>query len=57
MLIGLIFFIMGLIFGSFFQVVALRLPRGESIVKPASHCEACNKTLKWYDFNRKRSKV
>jgi len=50
MLIGLIFFIIGLIFGSFFQVVALRLPRGESIVKPASHCEACNKTLKWYDL-------
>lgn len=50
MLIGLIFFIIGLIFGSFFQVVALRLPRGESIVKPASHCEACNERLKWYDL-------
>lgn len=50
MLIGLIFFIIGLIFGSFFQVVALRLPRGESIVKPASHCEACNKRLKWYEL-------
>ena len=50
MLIGLIFFVLGLIFGSFFQVVALRLPRGESIIKPASHCETCNKTLKWYDL-------
>ena len=50
MLIGSILFIIGLIFGSFFQVVALRLPRGESIVKPASHCEACNEKLKWYDL-------
>lgn len=50
MLIGLILFIIGLIFGSFFQVVALRLPRGESIIKPASHCEVCNERLKWYEL-------
>ena len=28
----------GLIIGSFLNVVAYRLPRGESVVFPASHC-------------------
>jgi leader peptidase (prepilin peptidase)/N-methyltransferase len=31
----------GLLIGSFLNVVAWRLPRGESIVKPGSHCPAC----------------
>lgn len=31
----------GLIVGSFLNVLAHRLPRGESIVSPASHCPAC----------------
>ena len=50
MLITIIFFIFGLIFGSFFQVVGLRLPKGESIIKPASHCTSCDKKLKWYEL-------
>ena len=44
------FFVFGLIFGSFFQVVGLRLPKGESIIKPASHCTNCDKKLKWYEL-------
>ena len=32
----------GLLIGSFLNVVAWRLPRGESIVKPGSHCPACD---------------
>lgn len=50
MLVTIIFFIFGLIFGSFFQVVGLRLPKGESIIKPASHCTNCDKKLKWYEL-------
>lgn len=50
MLVTIIFFIFGLIFGSFFQVVGLRLPRGESIIKPASHCTKCDRNLKWYEL-------
>src|SRR3954465_3238741 len=32
---------LGLIIGSFLNVVAYRLPRGESIVKPRSRCTTC----------------
>ena len=31
----------GLLIGSFLNVVAWRLPRGQSLVKPGSHCPAC----------------
>ncbi|KEF39450.1 prepilin signal peptidase PulO-like peptidase [Schinkia azotoformans MEV2011] len=41
----LYFFILGLIFGSFFNVVGLRIPNGQSIVFPGSHCPNCQKTL------------
>ncbi|MFA6989475.1 MAG: prepilin peptidase [Candidatus Gastranaerophilaceae bacterium] len=44
-----IIFIVGLIFGSFFNVVALRLLWGESIVLPPSKCPKCGYKLKWYD--------
>jgi leader peptidase (prepilin peptidase)/N-methyltransferase len=35
----------GLIVGSFLNVVIYRLPRGESIAYPASHCPACDHPL------------
>ncbi|MFH0703264.1 MAG: prepilin peptidase [bacterium] len=41
--------IIGLVFGSFLNVVALRLISGESIVFPASKCPKCQNTLVWYD--------
>ncbi len=43
-------FILGLCFGSFFNVVAIRVPKGESINKPGSHCPYCGKFLKWYEL-------
>jgi len=43
-------FVLGLIFGSFFNVVGLRRPVGESIVKPPSHCPNCKKKLRWYEL-------
>ena len=42
-IIGL--FILGTIFGSFYNVVAYRLPKGESILYPGSHCPKCNHKL------------
>lgn len=41
----LLFFIYGLVFGSFFNVVGLRIPKGESIVRPPSHCTVCDRKL------------
>ena len=38
-------FILGTILGSFYNVVAYRLPKGESIIYPASHCPNCNHKL------------
>ena len=42
-------FILGLLFGSFYNVVGSRLSRNESIVYPGSHCEKCNHKLSWYE--------
>lgn len=39
------FFMIGAIFGSFYYVVAYRIPKGESIVYPPSHCPNCNHRL------------
>jgi leader peptidase (prepilin peptidase)/N-methyltransferase len=39
----------GLLIGSFLNVVAWRLPRGESLVKPRSKCPGCSTQLKPYD--------
>src|SRR5947209_14851125 len=39
----------GLIIGSFLNVVAYRLPRGESLVRPRSRCTACGHDVKPYD--------
>ena len=43
-------FILGMIIGSFLNVVIYRLPREESLIYPASHCPVCNHPLKWYDM-------
>ncbi|HEY3756300.1 MAG TPA: prepilin peptidase [Opitutaceae bacterium] len=40
--------VLGLCIGSFLNVVILRLPRNESIVRPGSHC-ACGAPLRWFD--------
>lgn len=39
----------GLLFGSFANVVIWRVPRGESIVSPGSHCPSCQAPIHWYD--------
>jgi leader peptidase (prepilin peptidase)/N-methyltransferase len=40
---------LGLLIGSFLNVVAYRLPRGESLLWPASHCPGCEQAIKPYD--------
>ena len=39
------FFIFGLVFGSFFNVVGYRLPLKMSLISPSSHCPKCNHKL------------
>jgi leader peptidase (prepilin peptidase) / N-methyltransferase len=39
----------GLAFGSFLNVCVTRWPRGESVVKPRSHCRACERNLTWWE--------
>ena len=44
-------FIFGLLFGSFLNVVILRIPKGESVVYDASYCYSCNNKLKpWHNI-------
>jgi leader peptidase (prepilin peptidase) / N-methyltransferase len=40
---------LGLVFGSFLNVVIYRLPRGENIAFPASHCTSCGKPIRAFD--------
>lgn len=47
---GIMIFIIGLVFGSFYNVVGYRLPEDMSIAFPASHCPNCNHKLKFYEL-------
>ena len=38
--------VLGLMIGSFLNVVIWRVPRGESIVRPPSHCPACDEPIR-----------
>ena len=43
------FLLFGLIIGSFLNVCITRIPAGESIVSPGSHCPGCSSPIKPYD--------
>lgn len=49
-MIGLLIFIIGSVLGSFYLVVATRLPKGEDILISRSHCDKCGYVLKWYNL-------
>ncbi len=44
------FFILGTVFGSFYNVLGTRIPLHKSIIHPRSHCEKCGHELKWYEL-------
>lgn len=44
-----IILIYGLIIGSFLNVCIYRIPEGESISFPPSHCGSCGRRISWYD--------
>jgi leader peptidase (prepilin peptidase)/N-methyltransferase len=48
-ILGIFFFLLGAVMGSFFNVVIYRLPKSISIIRPPSHCPGCGKKIKWQD--------
>jgi leader peptidase (prepilin peptidase) / N-methyltransferase len=44
-----IIFMFGAIVGSFLNVCIVRIPKGESVVDPPSHCPGCNTAIGFYD--------
>jgi len=49
-LVGAYLVLVAMLVGSFVNLAADRLPRGESIVRPRSHCRACGRQLNWVDL-------
>ena len=48
-MLTLLVFIFGAMLGSFLNVCIARLPKGESIVRPPSHCPNCKAHIPYYD--------
>lgn len=48
--ITVLFALLGLEIGSFLNLCIDRLPQNKSIVRPRSHCDSCNQTLKTADL-------
>jgi len=46
----IIILIIGLLLGSFYNVCIYRIPKGESIINPPSHCTKCGTKLKFLDL-------
>lgn len=48
-LLAVYIFLIGLVIGSFLNVLIYRLPRGESLSKGRSHCPNCSHEIRWHD--------
>ncbi len=46
----ILLFLIGLCIGSFGNLLADRLPRGEDVLVSRSHCDSCKKNLSWYEL-------
>ncbi len=47
-MIYIFLFVLGAVIGSFLNVVILRLPEGQSVAYPGSHCPKCGEKLRWW---------
>jgi len=47
--VQILVFVLGLILGSFYNVLIHRLPRGESVIAPRSRCPNCGAPIRWHD--------
>lgn len=47
--LSLIVFILGAVVGSFLNVCIVRIPEGDSVVHPPSHCPDCKSAIHFYD--------
>jgi leader peptidase (prepilin peptidase)/N-methyltransferase len=45
---SVVFFVFGSMVGSFLNVCIYRMPLGESVVSPPSHCPHCKYSIPWY---------
>lgn len=43
-------FLFGICIGSFLNVVIIRLPKNESLIKRSSHCMTCGTKIRWIDL-------
>jgi leader peptidase (prepilin peptidase)/N-methyltransferase len=48
-LIPVYVFLFGAALGSFVGLATVRIPLGESVLAPRSHCRSCRRTLPWYE--------
>lgn len=45
----ILLFLVGLVIGSFLNVCILRIPHGQSVIRPGSHCPQCKTSIRWFD--------
>lgn len=45
----ILLFLVGLVIGSFLDVCILRIPHGQSVIRPGSHCPQCKTSIRWFD--------